>query len=107
MKYMMFMSAQGIKSLHDKHVLHRDIKSDNVLCSPSTGKIKVADLGLAVFLTDKQNWRSTRGQGTYNWFSPELANGVIYSKEVDIWAYGAMLHEIGRGQPPFMEFIRN
>ena len=42
-----------------------------------------------------------------NWFSPEIVNGVIYSKEVDIWAYGAMLHEIGKGQPPFMEFIRN
>ena len=52
MKYMLWMSAQGIKSLHDRNVLHRDIKSDNVLCTPSTGDIKVADLGLAVFLTE-------------------------------------------------------
>ena len=104
MKYMMFMSAQGIKCLHDKNVLHRDIKSDNVLCRPSTGEIKLADLGLAVFLTDKQNYRKTRG-GTRNWISPEIANGKIYSKEVDIWAFGAMLHEIGKGEPPFSEFM--
>ena len=102
LKYMMWMSAMGIKSLHDRNVLHRDIKSDNVLCRPSSGEIKLADLGLAVFLTENQNWRKTR-QGTTNWLSPEIVNGVIYSKEVDIWAYGAMLHEMGKGEPPFME----
>ena len=53
MKYMMFMSAQGIKCLHDRNVLNRDIKSSNMLCSPSSGEIKVADLGLAVFLTEE------------------------------------------------------
>ena len=56
----------------------------------------MADLGLAVFLTENQNWRKTRS-GTPNWFSPEIVNGVIYSKEVDVWAFGAMLHEIGKG----------
>ena len=59
-KYMMFMSAQGIKFLHDRNVLHRSIKSDDFLFRPSTGEIKVADLGLAVFLTENQNWRKTR-----------------------------------------------
>ena len=96
MKYMMFMSALGIKSLHERNVLHRDIKSDNVLCRPKTGEIKVSDLGLAVFLSKNQNYRKSR-HGTVHWISPEIVKGVVYSKEVDIWSYGAMLHEIGKG----------
>ena len=43
--------AQGLKAMHDKNILHRDIKSDNILCN-AQGDIKVADLGFSVFLTE-------------------------------------------------------
>ena len=41
----------GIKAIHDKNVLHRDIKSDNVLCNPE-GDIKISDLGTSVALDE-------------------------------------------------------
>ena len=48
-KYTLLMVARGLKDMHENSVLHRDIKADNVLCRPD-GTIKIADLGLSVFL---------------------------------------------------------
>ena len=50
-KYTIYTSALGIKALHGINVIHRDIKSDNILCRPN-GEIKVADLGVSVYLTE-------------------------------------------------------
>ena len=50
-KYTLYSSAMGIKALHDINVIHRDIKSDNILCRPN-GEIKVADLGVSVYLCE-------------------------------------------------------
>ena len=49
-KYTLYMVAMGLKEIHSKNVLHRDIKSDNILCSPD-GQIKIADLGFSACLT--------------------------------------------------------
>jgi len=43
--------ALAVQAMHNKNILHRDIKSDNVLCRPD-GTIKLADLGLSVFLSE-------------------------------------------------------
>ena len=51
-QYTLYRVALGLNDLHKMHVLHRDIKSDNILCRPN-GDIKVADLGLSVFLTEQ------------------------------------------------------
>lgn len=72
-KYTLYMSAMGIKALHDINVIHRDIKSDNILCRPN-GEIKVADLGVSVYLTEQDSYRKTR-IGTVNWMSPEIILG--------------------------------
>ena len=87
--------------MHENNVLHRDIKADNVLCRPD-GTIKIADLGLSVFLHEQQMFRNSL-RGTANWFSPEIAQRVYYSKEVDIWAYGCFAYELATGNPPFRE----
>ena len=59
--------------MHEKGVLHRDIKSDNVLFRVD-GTIKIADLGFSVKLTDSLSWRKTQ-LGTMSWMSPEIASG--------------------------------
>ena len=49
-KYVLGMVAKGLLEMHSKNILHRDIKSDNILCSLD-GEVKIADLGFSVFLT--------------------------------------------------------
>ena len=100
-KYTLYMSAMGIKALHDINVIHRDIKSDNILCRPN-GEIKVADLGHSVYLTEQDSYRKTR-IGTTNWMSPEIILGQMYSRPVDVWSFGALMHELAKGLPPFRE----
>lgn len=51
-KYSLFMTLKGLASLHKMNIIHRDIKSDNILIS-ATGEIKLADFGFAVMLTEE------------------------------------------------------
>ena len=101
-KYTIWCAAKGLQAMHEKNILHRDIKSDNIFCTID-GKIKIADLGLSVCLTKKQTARKTK-VGTNNFISPEILDNGLYSKEVDIWAFGAFIYELGTGEPPFMKF---
>ena len=93
------MAAKGLAEMHKQGILHRDIKSDNILCNRS-GDIKLADLDISVFLTEEQPYRNTFC-GTDEWMSPEILQKMPYAKEVDIWAFGAFIHELGSGDPPF------
>ena len=57
-KYALYCVAQGLKALHDKNIVHRDVKSDNVLVKFS-GEIKLADLGFSVYLTQEHSYRDS------------------------------------------------
>ena len=80
-------------------MIHRDIKSDNILCSKN-GQIKITDLGCSVLLHKAKAHRNTR-VGTGDWFAPEIIHGVAYSKEIDVWSFGILAYELASGQPPF------
>ena len=69
-KYSLYQVALGLKEMHSKNVLHRDIKSDNILCSPE-GQIKISDLGFSTSLSQEEAYRRTR-MGTAQWVSPEI-----------------------------------
>ena len=85
--------------MHNYNVLHRDIKSENILSS-SDGEIKIADLGLSKPLSQEESQRKTRA-GTLPFYSPEIAQGIQYSKEVDVWAFGCFAYELATGFAPF------
>ena len=99
-KYLIYMVARGGKELHDMNILHRDLKSDNILAN-SDGVVKITDLGCSSQLTADKFARNTQAVGTDNWKAPELIRGESYSKEVDIWAFGAFCYELANGEPPF------
>ena len=52
-KWTLFQVATGLQKMHNKNILHRDIKSDNILVRPN-GEIKLADLGFSVFLSEQE-----------------------------------------------------
>ena len=104
-KYSLYKAALGLKKMHENNVLHRDIKSDNILHSLDGGEVKLADLGFACTLDEKKKNRKTK-MGTPNWIAPEICNNVQYGKSVDIWSFGCFAHELATGMPPFHK-IRN
>ena len=85
--------------MHEKNVLHRDIKSKNIVCN-SLGEIKICDLGFSAALTQEIAYRRTV-LGTAKWMSPEILKGKPYSKEVDVWAFGVFAYELAMKKTPF------
>ncbi|OQR83929.1 hypothetical protein ACHHYP_14112, partial [Achlya hypogyna] len=91
--------ANALADLHHEDLLHRDLKSHNVLLS-STGYIKVADLGLA------RNDASTKSNcvGTDSWMAPEVkVFGAKYDASADIYSFGVILTELDTLQVPYAD----
>ena len=101
-KYTLYCSARGLFDMHEKGIMHRDIKSDNIFCN-SDGEVKIADLGIGVCLTKDQAYRKTK-IGTTQWIAPEILNAKIYSKAVDVYSFGCFMYESSEGKPPFSNF---
>ena len=99
--YVSYKVLRGLKYLHDRHILHRDIKSDNILFSEQ-GDIKLADFGYAIQLTAENKKRSSK-VGTVCWMAPEMIRGRNqYDAKVDVWSFGIFAIELAMGEPPYI-----
>jgi serine/threonine protein kinase len=93
--------AHGMMYLHSHKIVHRDLKSPNILLDERLLP-KIADFGLGRFVTDCDSFQQmTNNIGTPIWMAPELLEGTVYGPPVDVYAYGMILCEMYTETIPF------
>ena len=90
--------ARGIEAAHNKGIIHRDIKPQNIIIS-NEGKVKVTDFGIAKAATSKT--MSTDAMGSVHYISPEQARNGYVTKQSDIYSLGIVMYEMVTGKVPF------
>ncbi len=94
--------VEALQFLHGKGVLHRDVRSDNVLIS-STGVCKLSDFTHAGELSAGVTSRRSV-VGTPYWMAPEVIKADSYDARCDVWSLGVVLWEMIEGDPPRVDF---
>lgn len=90
--------AQGIAVAHEQHIIHRDIKPQNMIISRD-GNVKVADFGIARAVSS-QTMNAT-AVGSVHYISPEQARGGYCDERSDIYSFGITMYEMVTGRVPF------
>ena len=99
-----YQTAMGLTTAHDKGVIHRDIKPGNLMVT-SRGSVKIADFGIALSAQDFSKKLTSTGEfvGTPGYLSPEVCQGKPVDQRSDIFSLGIVLFECLAGRMPFTD----
>ncbi|GAB6029270.1 hypothetical protein CHUAL_005037 [Chamberlinius hualienensis] len=102
--------SDAIAYLHSLKVVHRDVKTDNILVAQDLQKFKLADFGLARVVEKTEQYKTVKG--TYRYMAPEILKsskigGAKYSLTVDVYSYGLVILEVITGRPVFHNLTRD
>jgi serine/threonine protein kinase/tetratricopeptide (TPR) repeat protein len=92
--------CEGLAMAHEKGIVHRDIKSDNIMLTPR-GQVKIMDFGLAKLKGATKLTKTRSTLGTLAYMSPEQAQGEEIDSRSDIFSFGVVLYELLTGKLPF------
>jgi eukaryotic-like serine/threonine-protein kinase len=92
--------SEAMQAAHEWGILHRDIKSENIMVTPS-GQVKVMDFGLALVKGSQRLTRSSSTVGTIAYMSPEQIEGKPVDARADIFSFGVVFYEMLTGHLPF------
>jgi len=90
--------AQGISAAHERKIVHRDIKPQNMILSKD-GKVKVADFGIARAISSQT--QNSNAVGSVHYISPEQAKGELTDERSDIYSLGITIYEMVTGRLPY------
>lgn len=91
---------RGIRAAHEKEIVHRDIKPQNILID-SEGNLKVSDFGIARVASSNTMKNTKDAIGSVHYASPEQSRGSVVDKRSDIYSFGILLYELSTGRLPF------
>ena len=89
---------EGLKALHDKKIMHRDLKSANIFLSKNKLQCKLGDMNVSKVIKEKVLMTQT---GTPYYASPEVWRDEPYSYKSDLWSIGCVIYEMCNLEPPF------
>ena len=92
--------ASGLGAAHQRGIIHRDIKSENIMLTPQ-GAAKITDFGLAQIRGQSRLWHTEGTAGTVSYMLPEQARGEALDERTDIWSLGVVLYEMLTAKLPF------
>lgn len=90
----------GLKHVHERKILHRDLKAQNIFLTKKHNLVKLGDFGIAKQLENTNEMAATV-VGTPYYLSPEIVQSNKYDYKTDIWSLGVILYELCALKPPF------
>ena len=96
-----YMVLQGIKFIHEKNLINRDIKGRNILVGKN-GNVKLCDFGICKRYIEN-GMKKYRGGSPY-WMDPEILKKEEYNQNIDIWALGITCIELAEYEPPYSKY---